>query len=293
MTISLVLPGLVAVLVGIGAGLYRWPMRPTATIRVLTVIAGVTASTAFIVLATAALGFVARSAFLLALVEWCPVIPLHHEVGAVEGTVAAILFGCSLVRIRSVITQRRQAVAGTEGQRFQVLDTPKPIAYAAPGNPGCVVVSQGLLGALSSRERQVLFAHERAHLHQNHHRYLLVGALAVAVVPLLQPLVQQLRLATERAADEAAVRAMAGDREVVAVSIARAALATTDYAGTVASFGGGSIPVRVNAVLDDPQSTSVSAFGLFVTVGAAVAGIAASSIQVHHLLELAGHLCGR
>ena len=268
-------------------------MRPTATIRVLTIIAAVSALTAFVVVGTVALGFTARSALLFALIEWCPVIPLHHEVGAIEGTIAAITFAVILVRIGRVYRQRRSAVEGTEGQRFQILDTKKPIAYAAPGNPGCVVVSNGLLSALSPRERQVLFAHERAHLHQNHHRYLFVGALAVAVVPLLKPLVEQLRLATERAADEAAVHAMDGDREVVATSIARAALATFDYAGTVAGFGGGSIPIRVNALMDEPQPTRVAAFGLFVTLGAAGAGIAASSVQVHHFVEFAGHLCGR
>lgn len=293
MTISLVLPGLVAVVVGVGAGLYRWPTRPSATIRVLTLIAATTATTAFVVITLAAAGFFARSALILALIKWCPVIPLHHEVGVFEGTLAAALLGAALMRIRRVVQQRRWAIAGTEGHRFQVLDTDQPIAYAAPGNPGCVVVSNGLLGALGARERQVLFAHERAHLHQNHHRYLLVGALAVAVVPPLKPLVEQLRLATERAADEAAVKAMNGDRELVAVSIARAALATTDYAGTVGAFGGGSIPFRVTALLDEPLSARVTGAAMAITVAAAATAVVASSVQLHHFVELAGHICGR
>ena len=94
-------------------------------------------------------------------------------------------------------------------------------------------------------------------------------------------------------ADEAAVRAMDGDREVVAVSIARAALATTDYAGTVAGFGGGSVPFRVSALLDDSQQARFAVAGVLAIAVAAIAGITASSVQVHHFVELAGHLCGR
>jgi Zn-dependent protease with chaperone function len=291
LTLSLVLPGLVAVGFGVSAGLYRWPMRPAVTIRVLTLIAAVTASTALLVIVVAAAGFFARSAIVLSLIEWCSVIPLHHEVGTVEGLVAALLLGIIGWRILRVLRERRWAVAGTDGHRFRVLDTDEPIAYAAPGNPGCVVVSSGLLGVLDSRERQVLFAHERAHLHQNHHRYLLVGALAVAVVPPLKPLVSQLRLATERCADEAAVAVMEGDREVVAVAIARAALATNDFHGTVAAFGGGSIPLRVSALLGEPTSNRIAIGALTVTGAAAAAAIVASSVQIHHFAELVGHIC--
>lgn len=293
MTISLILPGLVAVFVGVSAGMYRWPMRPAATVRVLSLIAAVTAATALVVLVLATAGLLARSALVLSLLEMCPVIPLHHEVGFVEGSIAGILLVAALARARRVVSEYRWAVAGTHGRRFQVLDTEQPIAYAAPGNPGCVVVSNGLLDALSPRERQVLFAHERAHLEQSHHRYLLIGAMAVAAVPPLRPLVEQLRLATERCADEAAVEVMDGDRELVAVSIARAALATTDYAGTVGAFAGGSIPLRVDALLSEPTPTRTTTAAMSATVLAAIAAVAASSLQVHHFLELAAHVCGR
>lgn len=268
-------------------------MRPRATLRILTVIAVVGAGTAFILVAMLVVGFAARYEILLSVVGWCPVIPIHHEVGILEGLIATSLMGAMLYRIRGVLSRRRWAVAGTEGRRFRVLETDQPIAYAAPGSPGCVVVSTGLLRQLSARERQVLFAHERAHLHQRHDRYLLAGALAIAIVPPLAPLVSRLRLATERCADEAAVEAMNGDREVVAASVARAALVTTDYAESVGSFGGGSIPFRVSALLDQSFSHNRAAVALAATTITAAAGIAASSVQLHHFLELAGHLCGR
>ena len=198
-------------------------MPPLVTVRVLTFIAAVTATTALTVVLVAAAAFLTRSTMAMTVIGWCPIIPLHREIGLAEGVVVFVLLSVVVWRVGGVVLRHRRAVAGTNGQRFQVLDTPQPIAYAVPGKPGCVVVSNGLLSALDPWERQVLFAHERAHLHQNHHRFLFAGALAVAVVPLLRPLVGQLRMATERCADEAAVVAVGGDRWLVAASIARAA----------------------------------------------------------------------
>ena len=54
------------------------------------------------------------------------------------------------------------------------------IAFAVPGDPGCVVVSRGLLDRLEPRERKVVFAHERAHLRLGHHRYLHASEVAAA-----------------------------------------------------------------------------------------------------------------
>lgn len=282
-----------AILVGVFAGLWNLPMRPRPTLRVLTTIAIVGAGTAFTLVAMLVAGFAARYEILQFAVRWCPVVPIHHEIGLLEGLVATLLMGAMLYRIRGVLSRRRSAVAGTEGQRFRVLDTDQPIAYAAPSSPGCVVVSTGLLRELSPKERQVLFAHERAHLHQRHDRHLLVGALATAIMPPLAPLVSRLRLATERCADEAAVEAMGGDRELVATSVARAALVTTEYADSVASFGGGSIPFRVSALIDQSLAHDRATMALVFTVFTAVAGTVASSIQLHHLVELVGHVCGR
>lgn len=278
-------------LIAVAAGHVRWSNKPAVAMRLLTAVAGLASATALLLVLTVVLGFAARTSLGLALLERCPRLSLHHRVGNVEGTLALVLLAFMTFRSVRVIRRRLWAVRGTRGRHIAVLQTDEPIAYAAPGRPGCVVVSRGLLQELDAEERRVLFAHERAHLRQNHHRYLLVGALATAIVPMLGRLVDQLRLATERCADEAAVATMGGDREVVALSISKAALATTSFNGTVGAFGGGSIPTRVEALLfEAPPWLGRRLMAVAMVVG--VAAVASSSIQVHHLWGLVAHVCG-
>ena len=292
MSLSLVMPGIAVVLLAVIAGRARWPDAPAMAMRVLTVVVAFASATVLLVILAVAAGFVARSSVGLAVLQRCPRLGLvHHQVGAIEGTMALVALVVICFRVVHVVRLRRWAAQGTKGQHLKVLRTEEPIAYAAPGKPGCVVVSRGLLQELSSDERRVMFAHERAHLSQNHHRYLLVGAIATANVPVLSRAVEQLRLATERCADEAAVQVMGGDREVVAVSIGRAALATTAFGGPVGAFGGGSIPLRVQALLEEPRTSPVRKMvAIAILVGAGVR--TASSVQVHHLYELVAHVCG-
>jgi len=291
MSVSLVLPGVAVVLVAVIAGRAQWSDAPAMAMRVLTVILALASATVLLVLVAMASGFVARSSIGLAVLERCPRLGLvHHRVGAVEGAIALGALAVIGIRIVRVLRRLRWAVDGTKGRHLLVLHTDEPIAYAAPGKPGCVVVSRGLLGVLSLEERRAMFAHERAHLSQHHHRYLLVGAIATAIAPVLSGAAEQLRLATERCADEAAVKVMGGDREAVAVSIGRAALATASFGGVVGAFGGGSIPLRVHALLDEPATSLVRRVVIVaVSVGLAVA--IGSSVQVHHLYELAAHVC--
>ena len=291
MSIELVLPAVVAVAVGTAAGLVRWPARPTVVMRLLAGIAGVTAATVFLVVSVGAVGLLARSALGMSLIDWCPVVPLHHDVGYLEGGLAFVATAVGLTRMVQVVRRRRRAARGMQGRRLSVLETAEPIAYAAPGKPGCVVVSRGMLDVLEPRERQVLFAHERAHLRHHHHRYLLVGELAVAVLPLLRPLANQLQLATERGADEAAVHAMGGDRPLVARAIARAAMTSSSYPGLVGAFGGGSVPARVQALVGPAASPARVRIGLLAGGAVAVAALAAGTVQLHHVARLAGHLC--
>lgn len=290
MSLALVLPGVLALLAAIVAGYLPWWRSPKASIRVLTAIAATIAATVVAVLMAAIAGLGSRLGMAPGLVEWCPLLTAHHEVGFGEGSAAIFLSAAVVVRAAKVLRLHRWACEGTAGRSLLVLNDDVPVAYAAPGEPGCVVVSTGLLRSLDARQRQIVFAHERAHLAQRHHRYLLVGALSQAVVPPLGRLVAQIELAAERCADEAAVVATGGDRRAVASTIGRAALATAAAASTP-GFGGSTVLDRIGALLHDDGSPSAA---VTTAAGAAILAIfVAASIQIHHLYALVDHICGR
>lgn len=286
-------PGLAALglAVALSLGLARWHLPPRMAVRALSVVAGVAAGTVGLVVAATAAGFVLGPARRADLVETCRVVPLHHEIGLVQGVGSLVALTVMAARICLVIHRRRVAARGTEGRRLSILDTDEPMAFAAPGRPGCVVVSTGLLSALEPKERQVVFAHERAHLRQGHHRYLLLGAISVAVLPILRPLVARLRHATELCADEEAVATLNGDRHLVATAIAKAALIRTSFHDAVPAFSGGSVVTRVNALIGTPASTWSTRVGFAATVLATLSVIGAGSIQLQHLWVVVDHIC--
>lgn len=291
MSLGLLLPGLLVLGLGIASGMVPWRLPPMVLVRLLSGIAVVVASTLLLILLAAAGGFAAQMPVVAQVVETCGVFTRQHNVGLVEGGTAAMLVAVIAARARRVVLRRRSAVEGTQGRRFAILGTDQPLAYAAPGDPGCVVVSRGLLAELDPAEREVVLAHERAHLQLNHHRYLLAGELAVAAVPLLGPLVDQLRHATERSADEAAARAVSGDRRLVARTIARAAVMTSAFPRTLGALGGGSVTMRVEALLRSEAAENPTRTVVAGAVAIAVAAVAASTAQAHHFLVLVRHIC--
>jgi Zn-dependent protease with chaperone function len=82
--------------------------------------------------------------------------------------------------------RRARCLPGT-GQ-VVVLADQAAAAYAAPGWPGRIVVTSGMLGALTNAEREVLLAHERAHASGRHYLFTTAARLAAAANPLLRPL---------------------------------------------------------------------------------------------------------
>ena len=138
MTFSMVLPGGVAVLIAVAAGHVRWSNKPAVAMRLLTAVAALASATALLLVVTVAAGFAERTSLGLALLERRPRLSLHHRVGNVEGTLAVALLAFMTFRSVRVIQRHLWAVRGTRGRHIAVLQTDEPIAYAAPGKPGCV-----------------------------------------------------------------------------------------------------------------------------------------------------------
>ena len=291
MNVEFILPALAVLAVAVALGVGRWPLVPSTNVWALTTVAGVAATTVLSLAVTTLAGFVAGPARRAEIVEWCRIVPLHHQVSTLEGIVAGAVVAVMALRVVLVLRRHKSISAPTDGRRVAVLETVEPLAYAAPGKPGCVVVSTGLLSVLEPRERQVVFAHERAHLRRSHHRFLLIGALSVAVVPILGPLVERLRLATERQADEEAVAAMGGDRQLVATAITKAAITKSSFDGLVPAINGASVVARVEALVGSPQGRWTTRVGVALAVLGAVSVLGAGSVQLHHVWVLAEHVC--
>ncbi|MET7482187.1 M48 family metalloprotease [Streptomyces sp. NPDC005538] len=215
---------------------------------------------------------------------------------------AGALAVCAWSLVRWALRQSRAfRAACTEAGRgpvagdLCVVDSPHPDAYALPGRPHRIVVTAGMLRSLDAAEREALFAHERAHNAGGHHHFLLAAELAARCHPALRPVRDTIRLAAERAADEAAATAV-GDRRLLARAIARAALAGQSARSGRPDFVPGAttgpVPHRVKALLANPRPAHrTAACGLAALLVACVTLSAAASatemIDVHHRVEVA------
>jgi Zn-dependent protease with chaperone function len=284
--IPLVLPGVVAALVGAAAGMLQRRLPPAFAVRALTLLAVVVAGAAATSLLMLAVGSVAHLAWLESRLGFCPSLGGHHTVPGVFGLVGAAGLGAMFAA--AVRRWRLLAPGGRDGDGVEVVASPEALAYAVPGDPGHVVVTTAMLRSLDAQERRVLLAHEHAHLHRGHHRYVRAVHTAAAALPLLRPLCAQIRYATERWADEDAAVAV-GDRSLVARAIAAAALARTATAPAAAyAMADVAVVERVRALLEpDARHVADRAAGSL----AAAAAVAVATVQLHHLVLFTLHVC--
>ena len=168
--------------------------------------------------------------------------------------------GTRRVRVLLAVRQCCREV-GTPGS-LVVLDHERPDAFATPGASGRIVITTGLLRALSADERRALLAHEASHLAHRHVLWLLAADLASAANPLLARTVRAMGHAVERWADEDAAQEVT-DRRLVARTLARTALLTRSASSSTAppstaptplklAATGGDVPGRVRALLEPP-----------------------------------------
>lgn len=292
MTWTLVFPGLVAVAVGLLAGQLQHHLRPAHGVKVLVGLAVMTALAVAGALATVAFGYAAQVSWMVDAFGWCRTFARSHDAAPawVGVPAAGALLAMIAASLRSVRGRRRTLAPFVGGDAVEVLPTAQPIAFAVPGRPGHIVISDGMLRLLDKPEQAALFAHERSHLVNRHHRYTAVAELAAASVPVLRALARHVRFATERWADEDAADEV-GDRRLVASAIARAALASNGFSpaqGLLALSSHG-VAARVDALLVDRPSPfqHAVAFGL----AGALFAVAGSTLQLHHLVAFASHVC--
>lgn len=172
-----------------------------------------------------------------------------------------------------------------------VIDDQRPDAFTTPQPAGRIVVTTGLLRALTDDERQVVLAHETSHLLHRHAWWLLVADLAAAANPLLRPTARAAARSAERWADEDAAAAI-GDRRLAARALARLALLTRnpDLADRFAlAATGGDVPDRVRALLAPPPPARPASMAVLAVL---LVVMSAATVMVEHrgeqLFEHAG-----
>ena len=154
---------------------------------------------------------------------------------------------------------------------------------------GHIIVTSGMLSALTLGQRQIVVAHERSHQRHRHTWWSLATDLAAAVNPLLRPTAAAIRHATERWADEDAT-AVAG-RRAVAATIANVALLRSGkgpHPVVMMAATGGRVPDRVKALLNPAPRTRVRLLGVAVALPLAIM-VATIAVQraAETLFELA------
>jgi Zn-dependent protease with chaperone function len=311
MRLVVYLPLLVPLLAALAARPLAGRLPPAAATWLLTL-----SAVALAAASSAVLGMLA----LTALVR----IPLVDSLAGMSGTVVsaddpapvpvAIAAGALLTAAITMATRalwRRAAAliaAGREAHRLRgagqvvVTEDDAADAYTLPGVPCRIVVTAGMLRALSGPERRVLLAHERAHAAGQHYIFITAARLAAAANPLLRPAASAVGYTVERWADERAA-AVTGNREVAARAIARAALASAAApprrpAGAVGVLGAVSIPAgmrragpvprRVAALLRPPPQPQLLLLAAAVML-VAVSGVSCleAARDLHALLVTA------
>ncbi|MEU2451065.1 M56 family metallopeptidase [Streptomyces sp. NPDC012765] len=231
---------------------------------------------------------------------WPAAVPVAVAAGAVM-LVQLVLLVRRWFQHRSLLRRAWLSAAGGTGEGdLLVVPGDDVDAFALPayrGRRGRVVVTAGMVDALKAGEREVLLAHERAHLAGRHHLLSAVADLSTTVHPAVRSVRESLSFHLERWADESAAAAV-GNRKTAAAAIARAALAGTSRQHTsggypLLSVTTGPVPQRVAALLGpEPAAPEggarrAGAWGLAVTVAVSAVAALALAYGLHEYVEYA------
>ncbi len=300
MRAALLVAVVVSLLVAVtGPGLGR-RLPPAAATRLLVTASVLVAGCSVFVLGVTAFTWIGQLPPIATLGQWSAADlraadPIPIEVAAGSAALLLSAAGWWLVvvarRCRALIAVHRSCRHLSAAGALVVVDDKQPDAFTTPQPAGRIVVTTGLLHALSGDERRVVLAHETSHLLHRHAWWLLAADLAAAANPLLRPTARAAARCVERWADEDAATTI-GDRRIAARALARTALLTRnpDLAGTLAlPATGGDVPTRVRALLQPPppaRPASIAALAALLLV------LSAATVIVQHrgeqLFEHAG-----
>ncbi len=265
---------------------------------------------------TAALGLLAayaaaRSPILSALGDYSQQVirradPIPNATGAIAGlALAGAAIAVTVLfrnRARALTAAYRHAAELHGGDGVVVVPGPAIEAYALPGKPGRIVVSDRLLDRLDAGGRTALIAHEQAHLSGRHYLFAAAARLAAAANPMLLPMASAVDYTVERWADEHAA-AVTGDRELVAETIGQVALLAgprpartprmslgilNSRTRRVSLALAGPVPRRVAALLTAPPPRRILllAASAVIILLAALAAVDTAA-DLHALIEIA------
>ncbi|WP_425824860.1 M56 family metallopeptidase [Streptomyces fractus] len=283
-------------------------MNPRPATWLLTTAALILAGSSTLVLGLLTVSGLARIPLVESLKGYSPEAVARHDPTAWPAAVAAGILLVLVTAATARLAVRRAGALWSAALDAACLPGPGtvvvtedhgPHAYAVPGLPGRIVISHGMLDALGPAGREILLAHEYAHLRHHHYAFVSLTHLCAAANPLLRPLANTVAYTVERWADEQAAEDT-GNRRAVAETVARAAVATKRshqsgrYVPAVAlglldrAVGPGTVPRRVAALLQPPPRSRpllLLATGTLLLAGSLCAFEAAHAL--HEFLELA------
>lgn len=293
MRISVYVPLLVAVALSASSPLVATRLAPVAAVRILTAVTSIAAVASTWGLVLLALTFLDQQRDVAVRGHWSiPVLRAADPVPRlVAGAAALALLTVTTRTLRELVRHMRgrqaaRALRCGATSELLIIDDPTPQAFAVPGREGHIAVSTGMLAVLNAQERRVLFAHERSHLLHRHDRYLLAGALAGALNPLLRQVQRDISFVCERWADEDASIAVAS-RSLVAQALTRAAVAALTPAAAL-GFERLAVPHRLAALKKPPTRTSrLLALGYALCAVVPAAAALDATVAMARLLDAA------
>jgi bla regulator protein blaR1 len=140
----------------------------------------------------------------------------------------------------------------------RLLEHPAPVAFCIPGARPLLVLSSGMVAELDDGQLAAVVAHERAHLAEHHHLYLLPFVAWEAALPVLPAAARAhaaVRELVEMRADDRALASLAvpDPRRTLAQAIVVAAGGTGGGVPDGAlAVGGSAVGARVVRLLDPP-----------------------------------------